>query len=247
MLISNMVWGPTPADVVIATSRETDRQQLLLSREAAIADASTAVAVAFSGDFDEARRLLARSTVALQDLGDPIDVAANHWFSGWLKYVEDDLSAAAVELRKSNAALEAYGERSFQSTGAAWLAFVLARLGDIDEARRQAELARQLGAEEDYITQVLAHMADAQIALVEGDFDAADTSSRLALDVANTTDDITAQADALVLQAEVRHAAGRRDEADSSLQEALALYERKGNVVGAAKARRTIEAAGGNA
>ena len=55
------------------------------------------------------------------------------------------------------------------------------------------------------------------------------------------SDDLSQRGDALVNLAFVLERAGRADDAADALREALALYERKGNVVAAAQARTLIE------
>ena len=58
------------------------------------------------------------------------------------------------------------------------------------------------------------------------------------------SDGIGQQADALLVLSEVLGRAGRRDAAERSLEEAIALYDLKGNVVAAAAARAALGALG---
>jgi predicted Zn-dependent protease len=62
--------------------------------------------------------------------------------------------------------------------------------------------------------------------------------------LAERTDALNRHADALVALAEVLELAGSEDEARGFLNEALALYERKGNVAAARRARRRLPIAG---
>jgi hypothetical protein len=56
-----------------------------------------------------------------------------------------------------------------------------------------------------------------------------------------TSDDPSQRGDALVNLAFVLERAGRANEAADALHDALAVYERKGNLVAAARARALIE------
>ena len=59
--------------------------------------------------------------------------------------------------------------------------------------------------------------------------------------LSKASDDLSQRGDALVNLAFVLERAGRADEAADALCDALALYQRKGNVVAAARARALIE------
>ena len=74
-----------------------------------------------------------------------------------------------------------------------------------------------------------------------GRLEEAETFAREAVGYAEGTEFLDYHADALLVLAEVLRLAGRPEEAASALEEAVALYERKGNVVSAAKARALLE------
>jgi hypothetical protein len=54
------------------------------------------------------------------------------------------------------------------------------------------------------------------------------------------TDLLSEQADAMLALAEVLRTCARIDESESAAQTGLSLYDQKGNVVGAARARRLL-------
>jgi hypothetical protein len=66
--------------------------------------------------------------------------------------------------------------------------------------------------------------------------------AREAVAFAAESDFLDAHRDALRDLAEVHRVAGRADDARSALEQALQLYEQKGNVVSAGKARALLEA-----
>jgi tetratricopeptide (TPR) repeat protein len=61
-----------------------------------------------------------------------------------------------------------------------------------------------------------------------------------AVGTVEATELLNFHADALVVLAEVLHLAGKPEEAAAACEKAVALYEHKGNVVSAAKARATL-------
>jgi hypothetical protein len=61
-----------------------------------------------------------------------------------------------------------------------------------------------------------------------------------AVELAGRTDWLTDHADALLSHAEVLRAAGEADAATRSIRDALALFERKGNEIGAQRAREAL-------
>ena len=74
-----------------------------------------------------------------------------------------------------------------------------------------------------------------------------DEAERLAHDAVNRSersDFLNWRGDVLVDLAEVLRTAGKRDEACAAVEQAVALYDQKGNVVAAAAARSLLEEAG---
>ena len=76
--------------------------------------------------------------------------------------------------------------------------------------------------------------------LHRGDHAGAEAVAREAVQIADRTDDPTAQADTRLVLAQVLMTADRRDESAVPVVEAIALYEAKGNALGAAYARTQI-------
>jgi tetratricopeptide (TPR) repeat protein len=73
-----------------------------------------------------------------------------------------------------------------------------------------------------------------------GEFDAARQLAREAVPFAEQTDALAALGDALMDLAEVVELAGRREEAAAETEKALSLYQRKGNLVMAERARTRL-------
>ena len=73
-----------------------------------------------------------------------------------------------------------------------------------------------------------------------GEDGAAEDLAHEAVALVEPTDALDMRADALVDLAEVLHLVGRNDEPKGILENALQLYEQKGNVVSAARARDVL-------
>jgi tetratricopeptide (TPR) repeat protein len=149
--------------------------------------------------------------------------------------------AAAVELGlEGNRVLEELGERAFLSTGAGKLARAFYAAGRLEEADVWAARASELGASDDAITQMLWRQARAKVLARRGEHFEAERLAREAVAIGTQTDMIDAQGDAYSDLAEVLWLSGRLDMTSKTLHQALACYERKGNLVSADRARRRL-------
>jgi Flp pilus assembly protein TadD len=101
-----------------------------------------------------------------------------------------------------------------------------------------------LGREEDISgsvgTRVLWLSASAKVHARRSDTELAVARAREAVTLAETTDDLNLHGNVLMDLAEVLTLGGRRSEADQAIEAAIGLYERKGNVVSAARAAGSL-------
>jgi len=111
------------------------------------------------------------------------------------------------------------------------------RVDRIDEAERFTILSEELASSDDYISQTAWRSARAHVFARRGRLEEAVDLAREAVLIAEPTSDLNRKADGLVDLAEVLHRAHRPQEAAAAAAEALELYEAKGNLVGAARAR----------
>ena len=166
---------------------------------------------------------------------------------GEVELAAGDPIAAEQELREGYAVLAELAETGFRSTNAALLAEALFVQGRLDEAADAADDALELTQEDDFVTLGVARAVQARIAAARGEFDAAKALARQAVAFQDRTDYVHHRADALVSLAHVCEAAGDSAEAVEAAQKALRLYEQKGAVVGAARARTVLERLGAGA
>jgi ATP/maltotriose-dependent transcriptional regulator MalT len=152
-----------------------------------------------------------------------------------IELLAGDVEAAVRELRTGGRLLEEIGDVHFPATIAAYLAAALAHGGRLTEAEEVARFAESHAWEDDIVTQVMWRVALAQVRARGGDAAEAQRMAREAVELAAATDFLELLATALVGLAQVLREAGSAEVA-SVAREAQAVYERKGNIVGAKQA-----------
>ena len=233
------VLGSTPVDEAIRACEGITERVHGDRRSEAIVFGALAQLRAMTGDFDEARRLYRQEQEYLEALGPSRELASTSLDSARVELLAGDLTAAAEELRRDNIELEALGERYFRSTVAGLLAKVLLLVRDTAEADRFCSLAEELADVDDVDSQVLWRLSRSRLLAVD-DPAAARALADEAVTLAEGTAGLILRADAMRSRAELLFELGDRTDAETSLVEAVSLYERKGDVVSAAAARELL-------
>jgi class 3 adenylate cyclase/tetratricopeptide (TPR) repeat protein len=233
---ASLVRGPRPADDALRTLDEllpeNPHPQQLLCR----AELLTMLA-----RFDEANQIAREAGDRFRDLtGD--DSADDSLAS--IAGIAGRHEEAAVHLRRYCDMLEARGLRPALSTYAPALGHSLCALQRYDEAEQLARLGRELGAEQDIVTQCLWRQVQALVDTHRGQLSDAEQLAREAVALTERTDALNWQGDALCDLAEVLSAAGRQDEAEATFAEALERFVRKRNLAQAAQVRDRAAALG---
>jgi class 3 adenylate cyclase/tetratricopeptide (TPR) repeat protein len=193
---------------------------------------------AMSGLIEEARRSWRRSVELYRELG---ILYRQHMYIGWAELIAGDPAEAEGPLREGIAVLEAAGGTGWVATTAAVLAEVLWRQGKDQEAERHALLSDRLAAPDDWVTQWQWRAAQAKVLADRDQLSEAESLSRAAVSLIDQTDFITFRGDARMSLGYVLRKAVRLGEAMTVVREALELYERKGDVADASKARAQLE------
>jgi tetratricopeptide (TPR) repeat protein len=184
----------------------------------------------------------------MMDLGWNFSAALVSIDSGPIELLAGDPVAAERELRQDYDALSQMGEKNYIGTTAAFLAEALYRQGRDDEAATFAEFSRATAAEDDLAGQYLWRQVLAKVLARHGSMDEAARLAKEAVALAAQSDDPTDQANTFADLAEVHHLAGRDDDAEEALRQALERHEAKGNIPGARAVREQIVAwSGGGA
>jgi DNA-binding SARP family transcriptional activator/class 3 adenylate cyclase len=193
---------------------------------------------AMQGRMRKAGALLARWRLAVAELGESVWLLPIHF--GFFALV-DDPAAAERDLRAGYEALKGIGETSHFSSYAGHLARTMCALGRYDEAQWLSRESEEAARPNDVHSQLLWRSARAQALAHKGALGAAEALAREAVAFAAESDFLDSHGAALSDLAEVLLLAARRREAAVSLEKALRLYEQKGNLVSAARARGRLE------
>jgi class 3 adenylate cyclase len=153
----------------------------------------------------------------------------SHFRKAFKEWALDDVPAALEAARMEAAALERLGETGQRSTITALQGWILALQGESEEALHLGELGRELGSPDDAVTQMIWRLAVGLALGQLGNLAEADRLTAEALDVAATTDSLSA-ADAWEARARVLWLLGRREEMLEAAGRARELHAQKGSV-----------------
>jgi class 3 adenylate cyclase/tetratricopeptide (TPR) repeat protein len=193
-----------------------------------------------AGRWDESRASTATGRKLLEELGQHMVVAAGRMALARAEFFGGRISESEDELRLGYDVLQQMGEKGYLSTTAALLALALCAQGRHDEAESYAEQARELGAVDDITTQLYWRCARAEVLAARGEIEEALRLVQEAQDLIDPTDYLTDRAAALLSRATVEKAAGNRDWARAAIEQAIGLFQAKGDVTGAAHSRTLI-------
>ena len=236
LLVGAAVFGPLPVEDGIRRCNETLARFTGQQRVTASTLRALAALEAMQGRFDGARGALRQARAILEDLGLKVTAASLAETQGFVELLAGEPDAAEEALRRGLEGLGRAGVTSTASNLAALLAQALHLQGRDDEALTSIEMAARLPARDDVYGQVQWRAARARVLPRLGELEEAERLAREAVALLEDADVLAVRADALLDLAEVVHRAGRSAEAAERAEEARRLYERKGHVVGAARA-----------
>jgi class 3 adenylate cyclase/tetratricopeptide (TPR) repeat protein len=236
------VFGPVPASKAIDRCRALRDQVVGHPAGMAALLRHEAVLVAMDGSIEEGRALHDEADRIMEDVAATSVLDANACFT---RTILELLAGAPVRAeRAARAGLEAFEateNRNQGSTAAAYLALALVEQGRDDEAMRYADVAAAWAVADDTQSQVTQLVVRARVLARRGELAAAEAAARDAVARSQATDELSLRGEALVELALVLERAGRGDAATDALRGAVELYDRKGNVVSARRARAAIE------
>jgi DNA-binding SARP family transcriptional activator len=240
-LVGVVFSGPTPVELAIRRCEQVLEQTPTGGRVAASALRALAGLYAMEGRFREAWEFVARDRAILRDLGLKVVTSSSSAVAGLVAMLEGEPARAEAELRWGYQVLDEMGDRNGLATVAAALAEAVLVQGRNAEALACTDLSRREGAPEDLTIQVQWRGPCAQALARRGQFDEADRLARQGVELAERTDFLDVHGNALMDLGEVLRLAGRPAEATAAARAALTLYERKGNLVSASRARAAAE------
>ena len=177
---------------------------------------------------DEARDLYGRSRAIYEELGMTFALVARTAIPAAIETMAGNPAGAERELLSGYEALATIGETELRSTVAAMLAESYVSEGRDDEAEQWLERGRETPSDE-RLPQMLWRQVRGKVLARRGELEEGERLAREAVALAEESDMLNAHADALLDLAEVLTLASQ--DARPELDRALALYERKGNLV----------------
>ena len=235
--------GPTHVSEAIRECEEALERGLADRQAEAFVLCSLARLRAMEGDFGQARELIARARRLRDELGANVIVPLTSLQSSRVETLAADLQAAEHALRGDFEKLSAMGDKYLLPTVAALLARAISEQDRYADAAEMYATAEERADEDDVETKAVLLCVRARLLAHDGDLPGAERAAREAVEVLTSIEAPDMRGDCLVTLAEVLATAARPDEARAALEEALELYERKGNLVSADRARALAELA----
>ncbi len=229
-----LYFGPTPVPLAIARcegllDEEPDRASL-----AANINAFMCGLLAQRGDVVQARGLLSTTRAFFVDVGQHRSVADCDAMHGDIELLAGDAEAAEAVLRTVCDDLERLGMTNRLATKASDLAEALWRQGKIAEAEKWTKRSELIAGADDIGAQTLWRSVRAKVLARQDDFEQAVLLATEATKLGDATDNLNRRAATFRNLGQVLRIADRPDEATIALDQAAALFENKGNLVGAA-------------
>ena len=240
-LAISALYGPMPVPEAIATCEEVLARAEDDRKARALAEVTIGQLEAMRGDFERARLLYRRSRASLEEFGYLLPAALTSLESSAIELLAGDLAAAESELRTDYRRLEEMGERNYISTTAGLLADVLYRQGRYDESAEFAGACEHLASPDDVASQFHWRCVRGKLRARQGAIGEAESLLSAAMALIETSDQLDLQGNGLLDFAEVRELAGAPADAADLSEKAAVLFERKGNVVSALRARQLAE------
>ena len=247
-----VLYGPTPVAIALEQVEDIRRRTEGARRLEVTILRALAHLEAMQGHFDAARGPIAEAKALAEELGLETSLAGVLRSTGEIELLAGDLPAAERALRAACEALERRGDWGHFASLAPLLADALIGQGRGDEAAPSIELAARWTLTDDTDAQIGLLRVRAKLLAQQGDLKEAERLAREATELAAQTDSLNHHANALTDLADVFELAGGREQAAAAVLKALALYERKGNLVMAERAggrltelRKQVRPAGG--
>jgi tetratricopeptide (TPR) repeat protein len=192
------------------------------------------------GNFDLARERATAALTLADELGLQVQATGARSEAGEVELFAGRPVEAERHMRAASDALEQMGNVGHWVTVAVGLADAVLEQGRIEESLRLIERIADGAIADDLDPQIGWRRVKARALARRGEIAEAERLAREAVELAGRGDYIDIHARTLTDLAEVLRLAGRAEESSVELAHALRLYEQKGDVVGAARARALL-------
>jgi tetratricopeptide (TPR) repeat protein len=192
------------------------------------------------GRIDSARRRVAKSLGLTRDLGLRWQVAIHVLLSAYIELLAGSPAAAERRMLEAREAFREIGDRWFLSTVSVDLPRAVHEQGRDDEALALVAAIDELPAPWDLEWQIKRRGVRSLLLARSGSREEALGLARDAVALAAESEFLRLHGEALLDLAEVLEIAGRPEDAAAAAGDGLRVHERKGNVVGASRARALL-------
>jgi class 3 adenylate cyclase/tetratricopeptide (TPR) repeat protein len=243
--VMGLLYGPEPVPSALDKIAEIQARVPGGGRLEVSALRARAYLEALRGRFAEARELIGEAETIAEELGLQTLLAAGVLRSaGEIELLAGDTAAAERLLGRGGEILERERDWGHFTSLAGLHAEALIAQGRAEEALERIETAEGRLLEDDTDAQIILLRARSQLAASRGSLEEADALARRANERAERTDDLSLRGGVLADLATLHELSGRSEEAKAALEQALALYEQKGNVVMAERVRERLAVGG---
>ncbi|MCW2679752.1 MAG: adenylate/guanylate cyclase [Frankiales bacterium] len=233
-------WGPRPIDDALRAVAVARAVPGASARSVVLMDSHEAAMLAMSGQAGRARAMGLPAERAALDF-DTFTIAAGAFFFVQMHVALGDLAAAVRALDAGIEACRSSGSLSHGSTLLAWKGLLLLELhAPAEEATQALDAAQDITSPFDAMSVSMVSAGRAVLAARHGNRQAALALLGRALEVLDGTDQDLQRADQRRWLAEVPRLAGDETRRRELLEQALALYERKGHLPLADLVRREL-------
>jgi len=196
---------------------------------------------AMSGRFEEARQHSRESRGLARDLRLTWQTSVLELVSGYIELLAGDPVAAERDMLAAREGFREIGEGWYLSTVAVDLPRAVYEQGRYDDAFALLSEIEETAAPTDCEWQIKRRGIPARLLARRGQIEEAETLARKGVALAADSEFVVLHADVLLDLAEVLELAGRSEEARAATAEAVSIYERKGNIAAARKARARVD------
>jgi tetratricopeptide (TPR) repeat protein len=228
--------GPTPVPTAIVRCEEVLEAAPDPFLGTVGVSGNMGVLLAMNGQFDEARRLVEHARSILSAIAHPRPFTFTASWVSRIAVLAGDFHGAEAACREGLQIARDIGERMHGDLLAIGLADALCRLGRSEEAAAHLEEVAQHRKTGSAFMSAEWRATQARVLARRGDVVEAEGLARDAVVLIAPTDLLDLHADVVLALAEVLLAGGQPEAAAAALEEALRLYQKKGNVAATARA-----------
>jgi DNA-binding SARP family transcriptional activator len=236
-----LFYGPKPVEDAVAQC-----VRLLLEHDGDRASEANIVAwhgalEAMRGRFDDARAMVARARTIYEDLGlenGAVDICGR--VLGVIEMLALRPDRADEALRAACELAQSLGQTPLLASRAGALAAALYEQKRYSEAESWTDLAKRSAGADDLDAALSWQPTQARLLARRGALAEAEQLARATIEDVRRTDSLNRHGDCLLALADVFSMAGNEANASAFTQEAIRLYETKGNLVSAQRARTAL-------